>query len=68
MTPENLSRAFATRTGYGVVINGPEVTIARPVVLELLAKPEPLIDYHQPPSGTPIGQAVQELWPASRAG
>ncbi|MDO8911927.1 MAG: transcriptional regulator, partial [Phenylobacterium sp.] len=68
MTPENLSRAFATLTGYGVVINGPEVTIARPVVLERLAKPDPLIDNHQPPSVTPIGQAEQELWPASRAG
>ncbi|MDP1875303.1 helix-turn-helix domain-containing protein [Phenylobacterium sp.] len=50
MTPENLSRAFATLTGYGVVINGPEVTIARPVVLERLAKPDPLIDNHHPPA------------------
>lgn len=68
MTPENLSRAFATLTGYGVVINGPEVTIARPAVLERLAKPDPLIDNHQPPSVTPLGQAERELWPASRAG
>ncbi|MDP3633082.1 hypothetical protein [Phenylobacterium sp.] len=50
------------------MINGPEVTIARPVVLERLARPDPLIDNHQPPSVTPIGQAEQELWPASRAG
>ena len=68
MTPENLSRAFATLTGYGVVVNGPEVTIARPVVLERLAKPDPLIDNHQPPRATPIGKAERELWPASRAG
>ena len=64
MTPENLSRAFATLTGYGVVVNGPEVTIARPVVLERLAKPDPLIDNHRPPSAAPIGKAERELWPA----
>ena len=64
MTPENLSRAFATLTGYGVVVNGPEVTIARPVVLERLAKPDPLIDNHQPPGATPVGKAERELWSA----
>ncbi len=56
MTPENLSRAFATLTGYGVVVNGPEVTIARPVVLERLAKPDPLIDNHRPPQRGPHRQ------------
>ena len=64
MTPENLSRAFATLTGYGVVVNGPEATIARPVVLERLAKPDPLIDNHRPPSAVPIGKAERALWPA----
>lgn len=67
MTPENLSRAFATLTGYGVVVNGPEVTIARPVVLERLAKPDPLIDNHQPPGATPVGKAERGLLASARA-
>lgn len=46
MTPENLSRAFSNLSDYGVVVNGPEVTITRPVVLGRLAKPDPLIDGH----------------------
>jgi CRP/FNR family transcriptional activator FtrB len=45
MTPENLSRAFASLADYGVVVRGPAVTIARPVVLNRLAKPDPLIDH-----------------------
>lgn len=60
MTPENLSRAFANLADYGVVVNGPEVTISRPVVLERLAKPDPLIDSHQPPSSTIAGMAELE--------
>ncbi|RAK66282.1 cyclic nucleotide-binding domain-containing protein [Phenylobacterium kunshanense] len=63
MTPENLSRAFATLADYGVEVNGPQVTIARPVVLERLAKPDPLIDNHQPVSGGPTGKAQRERWP-----
>jgi CRP/FNR family transcriptional activator FtrB len=62
MTPENLSRAFATLTDYGVTVNGPEVTITRPVVLERLAKPEPLIDHHLPPDLGAISTADRERW------
>lgn len=63
MTPENLSRAFATLTDYGVEVNGPEVTITRPVPLKRLAKPSPLIDNHAPISATFAGKAEKELWP-----
>ena len=62
MTPENLSRAFATLADYGVTVNGPEVTITRPVVLERLAKPEPLIDHHLPPDLGAISTADRERW------
>ncbi|HRD47354.1 MAG TPA: helix-turn-helix domain-containing protein, partial [Caulobacter sp.] len=48
MTPENLSRAFAALADYGVEVAGPRVSITRPVVLERIAKPHPLIDNHQP--------------------
>jgi len=63
MTPENLSRAFASLADYGVVVNGPQVTITRPVVLERLAKPDPLIDNHQPVTGEATGKAQRERWP-----
>ena len=63
MTPENLSRAFAALADYGVEVNGPQVTISRPVVLERLAKPDPLIDNHQPVTAAPVGKAQRERWP-----
>jgi CRP/FNR family transcriptional activator FtrB len=63
MTPENLSRAFATLADYGVEVSGPTVTIARPVVLERLAKPDPLIDNHQPMTPDLTGKAQRERWP-----
>lgn len=63
MTPENLSRAFATISDYGVEVHGPKVTITRPVVLERLAKPDPLIDNHQPVTGDLTGKAQRERWP-----
>jgi CRP/FNR family transcriptional activator FtrB len=63
MTPENLSRAFASLADYGVQTKGAEVTITRPVVLERLAKPSPLIDNHQPVVGGPTGKAQRERWP-----
>lgn len=44
MTPENLSRAFATLKPYGVEVNGVEITLADPNDLAKLAKPNPLID------------------------
>lgn len=67
MTPENLSRAFANLADYGVMVNGPEVTIVRPVVLDRLAKPDRLIDSHLQPSATRVGMADRECR-ASAAG
>ncbi|ACG77118.1 transcriptional activator(cAMP-binding) [Phenylobacterium zucineum HLK1] len=64
MTPENLSRAFAALGDYGVEVQGAQVTIGRPVVLERLAKPNPLIDNHQPVTPGPTGKAQRERWPA----
>jgi CRP/FNR family transcriptional activator FtrB len=63
MTPENLSRAFATLADYGVQVDGPQVTIVRPVVLERLAKPTPLIDNHMPLLDGLTGKAQRERWP-----
>lgn len=63
MTPENLSRAFATLADYGVEVNGPQVSITRSVVLERLAKPDPLIDNHQPVGDGLSGKAQRERWP-----
>lgn len=63
MTPENLSRAFATLSGYGVEVTGPTVTIARPAVLERLAKPTPLIDNHRPMKPELTSKAERERWP-----
>lgn len=44
MTPENLSRAFNTLKSYGVEVNGGTVTLTDVKSLEILAKPNPLID------------------------
>lgn len=44
MTPENLSRAFATLRPYGVEVDGPKVILSDISSLETLAKPNPLID------------------------
>ncbi|MDQ0464423.1 CRP/FNR family transcriptional activator FtrB [Caulobacter ginsengisoli] len=63
MTPENLSRSLASLADYGVEVHGPSVTITRPAVLERLAKPDPLIDNHQPVTDALTGQAQQERWP-----
>ena len=60
MTPENLSRAFANLADYGVIVHGPEVTIARPVVLNRLAKPDPLIDGSGPAGDLLAGAAELE--------
>lgn len=73
MTPENLSRAFATLADYGVSVQGPEVSLNRPVVLERLAKPDPLIDTHLHPrtplmtAGEREAIASQELRRSARA-
>lgn len=44
MTPENLSRAIKALKAYGVVIDGPIVTVNTVEDLRGLAKPTPLID------------------------
>jgi CRP/FNR family transcriptional activator FtrB len=44
MTPENLSRAFATLRGYGVEVEGSHVNLTKLKDLTTLAKPAPLID------------------------
>ncbi len=46
MTPENLSRAFATLKPYGIRVDGAEICIEKPGDLETLAKPSELIDAH----------------------
>ncbi|WP_296599713.1 cyclic nucleotide-binding domain-containing protein [Phenylobacterium sp.] len=63
MTPENLSRSIAALADYGVEVHGPSVTITRPAVLERLAKPDPLIDNHQPVTDELTGKAQRERWP-----
>lgn len=62
MTPENLSRAFATLQGYGVVVNGALVTLSNLAALRTLAKPDPLIDMHAPRSASIIVDADAEVW------
>lgn len=62
MTPENLSRAFASLSAQGVVVQGPEVTLTRPEALERLARPTPLIDNHMPPQGRVLGKGEVESW------
>lgn len=44
MTPENLSRAFATLGSCNVEVQGPRVLLHDRAALEKLAKPSPLID------------------------
>ena len=44
MTPENLSRAFATLGPYGVEVQGARIVLGDQTSLESLAKPTPLID------------------------
>lgn len=66
MTPENLSRAFANLADYGVVVNGPSVTLSRPVVINRLAKPNALIDHHTAPSQD-RGDGAHDRWGAGRA-
>lgn len=44
MTPENLSRAFATLRSYGVEVSGREIRLKKLAELRALASPNPLID------------------------
>lgn len=66
MTPENLSRAFATLQGYGVVVDGPNLHITKPRDLERLAKPDPLIDNHAPRAPDIRTEANAEVWATER--
>lgn len=61
MTPENLSRAFASLSEHGVAVNGPHVTLSYPAMLEQLAKPDRLIDSHLPALSGADGMAEQEF-------
>jgi CRP/FNR family transcriptional activator FtrB len=66
MTPENLSRAFATLHSYGVIVNGADVRITKFRELQRLAKPDPLID-NLAPGGSGIStQTDAELWSTAR--
>lgn len=47
MTPENLSRAFNTLKPYGVLVDGSKIYLNDVPALEVLAKPNDLIDNHQ---------------------
>jgi len=60
MSPENLSRAFASLAEYGVEVNGPQIIITRPMMLQNLAKPDPLIDKHLPSDSRLISKADRE--------
>lgn len=44
MTPENLSRAFGNLAPYGVAVNGADIALSKIKDLEILAKPNALID------------------------
>lgn len=60
MTPENLSRAFASLGDYGVKVDGPLVTLLQPVALARLARPDALIDDHGASGERALGQAGRE--------
>lgn len=62
MTPENLSRAFATLGGYGVEVSGADVRLLKLVDLERLARPDPLIDNYAPLAPSPLAEADAEVW------
>ncbi|AAK23391.1 transcriptional activator FtrB [Caulobacter vibrioides] len=57
MTPENLSRAFASLGPHGVEIDGSTVTLREPEGLAQLARPDPMIDN---PIGESFSQAERE--------
>ncbi|EGF89990.1 cyclic nucleotide-binding domain protein [Asticcacaulis biprosthecium C19] len=63
MTPENLSRAFAALSDYGVEVQGNEVRLTILGALRRMAKPSPYIDNHMPPLDHLGGKAERELWP-----
>lgn len=62
MTPENLSRSFAALQKHGVTVQGSVVSLSNITALELLARPDPLIDNHAPRGGDIIAEADAEVW------
>ncbi|MGX1588179.1 MULTISPECIES: transcriptional activator FtrB [Brevundimonas] len=62
MTPENLSRAFAQLSDYGVHVRGAQISFERPRALKRLARPSALIDNHAPAALHPAGKAASETW------
>ena len=60
MTPENLSRGFASLTPLGVEVDGPTVTLRRPDDLARLAGPDASIDNHAAFDTDHPGQADRE--------
>lgn len=65
MTPENLSRSFASLADYGVEIHGSEVKLTMMTAMRRMAKPSPYIDNHMPPLDHLGGKAEREMWPPS---
>ena len=65
LTPESLSRAFASLGKYGVDVHGAKVTIGQAAALRRMARPDPLIDNHMPPKDLAEGKAAKEQWPAN---
>jgi CRP/FNR family transcriptional activator FtrB len=66
MTPENLSRAFATLLPYGVSVSGADVRLTMMEDLRRLAKPDPLIDNHAPATPDIVAQADAEIWSSAQ--
>ncbi len=60
MTPENLSRGFASLAPMGVEVDGPSVTLRRPEDLAQLAGPDASIDNHAAFDADRPGQADRE--------
>jgi CRP/FNR family transcriptional activator FtrB len=67
MTPENLSRAFATLHGYGVEVNGADVRLVKLRDIERLARPDPLIDNYAPRAPPLLAEADAEVWSTAHA-
>lgn len=61
MTPENLSRAFSTLSGYGVEVSGADVRLGKLRDLERLARPDRLIDNYAPRAPA-FAEAEAEVW------
>lgn len=60
MTPENLSRGFASLAPLGVEVDGPHVTVLRPRDLMRLAAPDAAIDNHAARDDAYPGRADRE--------